>query len=196
LKFLVQHHPSRADLLERFPPSFQVVTDPGGDKPSPWRTYRLCLLELGDEPGVVVQDDAWLCEDFEARATAAALECPCRVLCLFVSHQATLAARAVRIAAGAGESFAKIGADHFLPVVANHWPAGAARAVVEYADRMRWGKTTADDAITAGAVRALELEVWATVPSLVDHRDDVPSLMSDRVGQKRRRAALPHPSLV
>lgn len=172
-----------------------MVADPGGEVPSPWRTYRLCLLELGDEPGVVVQDDAWLVPGFEALATAAAAECPCRVLCLFVSHQATLATRSMRIAAAAGESFARIGADHFLPVVAVVWPAGAARAVVDYADRMRWGSTTADDAVTIGAVNALELQVWATVPSLADHRDDVPSLMSPRVGQKRRRAALPHPTL-
>lgn len=171
------------------------MPDPGGEVPSPWRTYRLCLLELGDEPGVVVQDDAWLCDDFERLATAAARECACRVLCLFVSGQATLGAQEMRAAAGRGESFAKIGADHFLPVVATYWPPGAARDVVRYADRMNWGKTTADDAITAGAVRALELEVWATVPSLADHLDDVPSLMSDRVGQKRRRAALPHPNL-
>lgn len=93
-------------------------------------------------------------------------------------------------AAARGESFARIGADHFLPVVATAWPPGAARAVVEYADRARWGSTVADDAITAGCVRALELEVWATVPSLANHLDDVPSLMSDRVGQKRRRAAM------
>lgn len=172
-----------------------MVTDPGGDKPSPWRTYRLCLLELGDDPGVIVQDDAWLVPDFERLATGAHLECPCRVLCLFVSHQATLAARSMRAAQAAGESFARIGADHFLPVVATVWPAGAARRVVEYADRMRWGGKTADDAICAGAVRALELEVWATVPSLADHRDDVPSLMSDRVGQRRRRVAIAHASL-
>ena len=67
--------------------------------------------------------------------------------------------------------------------------------MVGYADRARWGRTTADDAVTIGAINALGLEVWATVPSLAEHKDDVPSLMSDRVGQKRRRAALPHPSL-
>lgn len=173
-----------------------MVTDPAPDEGrSPWRTYRECLLRLGDEPGVVIQDDVWLCEDFERLATAAVQECPCRVLCLFVSGQATYAAQSMRAAASVGESFAQIGADHFLPVVATAWPVGAARDVVAYADRMRWGSTKADDAITAGCVRALELQVWATVPSLVEHRDDAPSLMSDRVGQKRRRAALPHPSL-
>jgi hypothetical protein len=114
---------------------------------------------------------------------------------LFVSGQATLAVQAMKVAQGGGMPFAKIGADHFLPVVATYWPPGAAIEVVRYADRMNWGKTTADDAITAGAVRALELEVWATVPSLANHLDDVPSLMSDRVGQKRRRAALAHASL-
>lgn len=173
-----------------------MVTDPSPEAGrSPWRTYRECLLSLGDEPGVIVQDDAWLVPDFVKLATTAAAECPCRVLCLFVSHQATFAARAMQSAQAQGESFARIGADHFLPVVAVAWPAGAARAVVDYADRMRWGSTTADDAICAGAVNALELEVWATIPSLANHLDDVPSLMSDRVGQKRRRAALPHPAL-
>jgi hypothetical protein len=166
-----------------------VVTDPDptGVR-SPWRTYRECLLELGDDAGVIVQDDAWLVPDFEERATAAAAECPCRVLCLFVSFQAARAVEAMQRARG--ESFVKIGLDHFMPVVCVYWPAGAARAVVAYADRMRWGGKVADDAICAGSVNALGLEVWATIPSLVNHLDDVPSLMTDRVGQKRRRAAI------
>lgn len=137
---------------------------------------------------MIVQDDAWLVPDFERLATAAAAECPCRVLCLFVSGQAVRAVEQMRRSTG---GFAKIGLDHFLPVVCVRWPAGVASAVVAHADRMRWGRTTADDAITIAAVNALGLEVWATVPSLCDHLDDVPSLMSDRVGQKRRRAALP-----
>lgn len=193
MRFLVQHHPSRAALLERFP-GFTVVTDPGGKLPSPWRTYSRCLDELGHEQGVIVQDDAYLCDDFHRLATEAAETCPCRVLCLFVSGQASYAVQAMQIAQAAGESFARIGYDHFLPVVATVWPAGAAREVLAWADRRR-SSETADDAITAAAVRALALGVWATVPSLVEHKDDVPSLMSKRVGQKRRRAALPHPSL-
>jgi hypothetical protein len=160
--------------------------------PWAWRTYRECLRSLGDEPGIIVQDDGRLCDDFKALAEAAVQECPCRVLCLFVSGRLRLGGHMVLQAATAGLSFARLHSqDHYVPLVAVAWPPGVAREVLAWADSVRLRPGQADDGIVAGARDALGLEIWATVPCLVDHTDE-PSL----VGNKGRRGAvLPHPSL-
>lgn len=197
MRFLVQHHPSRAFLLERWS-GYEIVTDPDPDgSPQPWRTYRACLEALGADAGVVVQDDAVAVRDFRGLAAAAMAECPCRVLTFFASRQLRYGSNLMLQAGARGESFANIGtADHFVPAVALGWPAGVAAEVLAWADNRRWNHRAgrADDAILKDAAMHLGLEVWATVPSLVDHLDDVPSVMGS-TGAKSRRALLPHPDI-
>ena len=200
LRFAIQHHPSRAELLPRLKlPQAEVVVDPEPDGiPATWRTYRACL-ERAPRKGhlVVIQDDVLLADDFEELVAAAVADCPCRVLCLFVSRQARLDVQPIEWAAHVGESFVKLNPlTHFVPTVAIAWPAEIARAVADHADRRRWGHRArrADDAIVKEALVALGLDAWATVPSLVEHPDDVYSLMGGK-GGSGRKAIRPHPSL-
>lgn len=171
-----------------------VDPEPDGRR-LPWRTYRACL-ERAPKRGhlAVIQDDVWLADDFEELVAAAVAACPCRVLCLFVSGQAKYTSSRVLHAA---DGFVQLDhRDHFIPVVANVYPVEYARAILELADRRKWGPRAqrADDAIVKDACVALGIEPWATVPSLVEHLDDVPSIMGG-VGGRRRRAVRVHPSL-
>lgn len=176
-----------------------MVSDPEPDGiPATWRTYRACL-ELAPSTGhlVVIQDDVLPAENLEELVAASVAECPCRVLCLFVSGQARFSQMEVLWAATRGESFVKLDPrDHFVPTVAIAWPAELARAVAEHTDKRRWGRRAqrADDAIVKEACVALGIEPWATVPSLVEHPDDVFSIMGGK-GGSGRRAVRVHPSL-
>jgi len=164
--------------------------------PATWRTYRACL-ERAPRTGhlVIVQDDARLAAGFRQLVAAAVAECPCRVLCLFLSPQARRTAPDAHRAYAAGERFVRLHPlDHFVPTVAVAWPVDAARAVAAWADRRRWGvrQQRADDAIVKDACVGLGLEPWATVPSLVEHDDDIRSLVDGRGyrGPRRSRQAI------
>ena len=69
---IIQHHPSRAELLERsahLDPI--VVSDPKPDGlRNTWRTYRECLRVAGelDGPSAIVQDDCLFVEGFQGAA--------------------------------------------------------------------------------------------------------------------------------
>lgn len=172
------------------------MTDPGGDAPDTWRTHRACL-EAMPEPAthlLVIQDDAVPCEAFTARATAAVDQHPEALVALFVPGFPFMARRLVQ-ARDLGESSAVLPVAAFTPVVAIVYPRLHVDGLLAFTDRARWPHArqigTADDAIVAGYVRANRIDVIATVPSLVDHRDDIPSIskVSHRPG-KQRRAAL------
>lgn len=177
----VQHHPSRADLLpeltERLLPLRpQVVTDPGGQR-STWRTHRLCLEAIGDATHVlVIQDDGWPCAYFAERLHAAVAEKPDRIVCLFVPGVGHLTRR-VNQARHAGERWMEFPATSFVPCVATVYPREHALAIPEFVDARRMAVGRADDAVISTYVRAHRCGAVATLPSLVQHRDEVPSVM-------------------
>ncbi len=193
MRFLVQHHPSRVELRERWH-GWEVVEDPDPEGPAhPWRTYRECLASLGNDAGVIVQDDALPVPGFQELAAEVMEECPCRLITFFASRQLRYGGNLMLQAGARGETMASIGVhDHFVPVVALGYPVGMAAAVLQWAEFRRWGHRAyrADDAIVKDAAVALELDVWATVPSLVDHDHSVRSLMGT-TGGKSRQALLP-----
>ena len=64
LVVVVQHHPARTDLLPRLLERLDdplLVVDPGGEKSSAWRTYRLALrADVEDATHLlVVQDETF-----------------------------------------------------------------------------------------------------------------------------------------
>lgn len=178
------------------------MADPDPTGPAwAWRTYREALLRTPEDctHRVVIQDDALPVVNLEAAVAAQVADCPCRVLVLFVSGQARHTVNDMYTADREGESFCRLNLrDHFIPAVAVVWPREFCLPVVEWADKRKWNANAlrSDDAILREAAHSLGLEVWVTVPSLVDHVDDVPSVMVGGVrGGKSRRAAVPHPSL-
>lgn len=202
LSYCIQHHPSRASLLKRIDlPEAEVVTDPDpGAVPSPWRTYRRCL-ELTPPDAthrVILQDDVLLAEPFTELVEAVVQARPDNPICLFVAPQFIRGADAVRHAVANGQVVARLPKHHYVPVVATVWPVQIARAILEWVDSRRQGpRWRADDAVVGGAISNLGVEAWASAPSLVEHPDDVESLMGwRRRGTPGRMAAVPHPSIL
>lgn len=178
----VQHHLSRAHLLTDLLPRLhgldpQVITDPGG-KRSTWRTHRLCLESAPADAThlLVLQDDAWPCDDFASLVRAAVEERPDRIVCLFVSGIGHLM-RHVNIARKNRERWLELPPIAYTPCVAIVYPADHARAIPAFADAKRVGIGRTDDAVVGQYARAHRVTACATLPSLVEHRDDVDSVM-------------------
>ena len=147
-------------------------------------------------PGVthrcVIQDDAWPCLDFVARAEAALAERPDKIVCFFVPGIAAAGGKRVREARFKGEPWVQIGGIAITPLVATAWPGHLIEPFVEFAESSRiQARYTHDDPVSTLFVKKHKLEVWATVPSLVQHLDVTPSLIgrSHQAGKNRKRVA-------
>lgn len=199
LSIAVQHHPRRAALLPRLlasVPDAEIVSDPEPDGlPCPLRTYAEALRRTpaGATHRLILQDDTTVCPDFRARAESAVAEHADTIVCLFVPGLVNAGSREIAHAAARGERFAQLRtAGRIVPAVATVWPTLLA------ADFLRFLENTArhecsDDGMAGAFVRSRRLDVWATVPSLVQHPDIVPSLIGRKAsagGNRGRVAAL------
>lgn len=153
-----------------------VIQDPGGPRPSSWRTHQACLQSVPDDAThfLVLQDDAWPCADFSTRVHTAIQEQPDRILCLFVS--AMYQGRFMWQAKERGDRFLELRIRAYVPLVGVVYPADIAREILSHSVDKRTGPNRADDAVVANYVRWKRCGALATVPCLVDHRDDVPSV--------------------
>lgn len=90
------------------------------------------------------------------------------------------------------ERFVTLRAGAFVPVVAIVYPREHVQAIPHYTDSRRVPTHRADDAVIAAYVRSHHCGPLATVPSLVEHLDEEPSVIGYRRGEGRphRRAAL------
>lgn len=179
----VQHHPSRASLLDALLTRLdgldpEVIPDPGGRQRSTWRTHRACLESLPDDAShlLVLQDDAWPCDNFAASVRAAIAEKPERIICLFMSG-ASILNRRMNIARKAGERWMEFPQTTYIPLVAVVYPAEVARQIPAFADKKKIPVSRVDDAVVGMFCRAHRLTATVTVPSLVQHRDDIDSAM-------------------
>jgi hypothetical protein len=192
----VQHHPARASLvaplLARLPASTEVVVDPDPESPvrSPLRTYVEALRRpVPDDVThvLVVQDDAWPVDDFEARMLDALDRIPPGLVAFFVPGT-NAHGRAQRAAARRGQPYVRL-VSTWVPTVALAWPVGRARSFVEFvAAKYDVERQRGDDA-PVGVFRSRHrVDAWASVPSLVEHPDVVPSLIGRRNSAGRDRA--------
>jgi hypothetical protein len=193
ISYAIQHHPSRADLLYRSAElSPEIVTDPFPDSvnKNPWRTYRTALERTPLEAShrVIIQDDAELCTDFDWALRGAIRARPDDILCLFVPTTLIQGARKVRAACDADETFTPLLHQEWCPVVALCWPTTVIPTFLAWADRVGYSlnKMRADDAIVGQFARETRTFIYATVPSLVEHPDDVESTINTRTMQPRR----------
>lgn len=193
LSLAVQHHPARSDLLDRLLASLgpdaacaEVVVDPDpAGQRSPWRTYRaaLELTPAWATHRLVVQDDCIAAPGMLPAAEAAVAARPGSLVCLFVTgHRngcAAATARNVRRAAAAGQPWAPMNPQCFLPAVATVWPARLAADMVAWVDSrsFRPDRLLSDDYLAGTFAKIHRLQAWATVPCLVQHPDDNESLI-------------------
>jgi hypothetical protein len=194
LSIAVEHHPSRADLLNRsahLNPDIVVDPEPDGIRNS-WRTYRYALETTPDgcTHRLVVQDDAQFCTGFREQAEAAIAAKPDALVVFFVSTALRRTSRNMLQACARGEHWVQIspgGGELWVPVVATSWPAVIIPDFLAWCDRRGYTKQRfrADDAIVGRYVNEQRIPCWATVPSLVEHPDDVVSIAGTRRASQR-----------
>jgi hypothetical protein len=197
LEVVVQAHPRRSHLAEKLAAdlSGSVVYDPEPDGyPSPWRCYRACLeREPSTTHRLVIQEDAIVCANFLPAVERIIEARPVDPVVLFASPQAFLGVISMERACRADETFALWPAGFWVPAVAVIWPVERIPVVLAYVDKKKWPETfRADDEIIGRATSDNKIPVWATVPSLVEHPDQAPSVVAKnraRQGKNRDRLA-------
>lgn len=196
LTIRVQHHPSRAPLLDRLLPGleglpYEVVSDPQPHgKPSAWRTYRRCLEGAHEAAWlVVVQDDA-IPADGVAEAIPELLAAhEGRVVCMFLAGAPMRTARQARVAAHG--SVVEIQAGDFTPTVATAWPSDIAAELAAWGDEHVEPEHRDDDSHVGRFMKLTGRVAVCAVPSLFQHPDDTVSLTRRKHmgGRNRLRTA-------
>jgi hypothetical protein len=199
VKIRIQHAAGRVAPLDRLlqglPDDVEVIED-SGEKPNPWRGYKRCLSDLPDDGHVcVLQDDTIVCKNFAPALELIAGANPETAVCLFSGGMPRMTALKIKQAT---TSYVYLGTNEFLPMVAVLWPVHVARSFIEWTEenprRLPGGpEARSDDAIGGRWVRFARQRVRVTVPSLVQHPDDVPSTIGKKAQagvNKARVAAL------
>lgn len=197
----MQHVPERADvlprLLERLPPAVEVITDTEIESlgSNPMRNYLRCLTDPPPDAThlCVLQDDALPCRAFGVLVPEAVGERPDEVLSLFVGGLTNRTRKDFYIALQRRQQWTPVYFRDIHHVVALVWPVSLAKEFVA------WFAATkvpgpippkSDDAVVGYWARTTKHQIWAHVPCLVQHPDDVPSLCRSIgvQGDKGRRA--------
>jgi hypothetical protein len=162
---------------------------------NPWRTYLACL-QVGaglTEPFVIIQDDCLPCPGFRVAAQAVRDALPEALLAFslqgMIHHSTRLGFwRALE----AGEPLLQIQPHNWIPVMALGWTPELARSALEWDAQQTQLRAnfTSDDGRIFYFARWARVPVWATVPCLVDHPDDVPSVGEEKARGKASRRTL------
>lgn len=199
----VQHALGRdaalARLLELLPPAgVEIITDHQAvETPNPWRGYLQCFQKIpnGISHLVILQDDALPCRDFNKLLHEAIGERPNNVISLFVGGLPTRTRRDFLAALGRGDRWSEIWFREIVHVVGLCWPVELANHFMRWVDETKIpgpNPPKSDDAVVGyWARKNRDLgPVWATVPCLVQHDDEFPSLVQgpNRFSDRGRRA--------
>lgn len=178
------------------------MTDHDVTDPNPFRNYLRCLD--GVPPDVthvcVIQDDAVPCKRYEPLVREAVGERPDEVISLFVGGLSGRTRLDFWKALKHGERWSPVYFRETHHVVALVWPVELAQAFLDWwasEPRIPGPKVQrSDDAVVTHWIKSMyanrhtRRQVWATVPCLVEHPDDLPSIVQGnrRLGDKGRRA--------
>lgn len=195
LSVVIMAHPSRASyahaLRRRLGPRVGVVFDPEPDgERNPWRCAREAWRRTPEDctHRLVIQEDALPCPRFVHHARLALSAWPDRITAFYLGTNATLTWRAMLVACGRCAAWVEGSRASWVPGVAIAIPAHLVPSLYDYDDGTR---PVADDDVYGRWCRSYGLPWFATIPSLVDHNDDAPSLMSNPYSTGRRVAACP-----
>lgn len=192
----MQHAAGRTGPLKRLlpllPPAVDVVTDAETADPNPWRNYVRCLSDPPEDAShvCVIQDDAVPCRDFAAAVDAVVEARPDDVVSLWVGGLPNRTRKDFYAADAAGRCWSPVWFRDIHHVVCLVWPVGLA------AEFLRWSETAripspkpvrSDDLVVGYWARMTRRTVWATVPCLVEHPDDVPSTIRVRASGRGDR---------
>lgn len=182
----VQHRPGRESvqrLLLQLPAA-EVIED-GDDPPNPWRGYLRCLTDLPAEGHVaVLQDDTVACRNLAPALELIAAAHPATPVSLFLSKNGKVKRTYNLAGLRHGKSrYVQVHPADLVHAVAVLWPVGKAREFVDWIaenpKRIRAGQiSTSDDAHMTRWMQLTGQTFLCTIPSIVDHPDDVPSIVN------------------
>lgn len=160
------------------------MSDPNPEDrlPSPWRTYRECLYAPpGDATHLLVlQDDVIPCRNLVTACARIAEVVPSSPVAVYLGGHPVRTARNAARALTLGKTFVQVIPTDFVPVVALLWPVEVAQAFLDWCGENRLPgdpNPRSDDAVVGKWARNTKHPVYATVPSLVQHPDEEPSLI-------------------
>lgn len=196
LSYAVQAHPRRRRMAEALAETIggEVVYDPLPDDPhpGPWRSYRAALEATPPDAThrVVVQDDAEPHPGMLEALPRAVEARPDRLIALFVPGRMEQHRWAMWTAGDAGSPWVELpnhdratGRPLWCPTVGTCWPVDLIGQLLDWFDQEEWPhRFLADDEIVGRFLAATGLRALATVPSLVEHPDLVPSVIGKRGG--------------
>jgi hypothetical protein len=180
----------RSRLLAQLPPAV-VVEDDGPPPGNPWRGYRLCIEAIPESAthAVIVQDDALVCQNFPEAIDRVIGACADHPVVLFYPGTKMHSTRNRQ----RGGTLFRLHRQDFLPVVAILWPRAKAEHFHFWTTDVRIPGLRppyrSDDAVGGAWMRHTRQDVYATMPSLVEHPDDVPPVKDGpQTGNGTRRA--------
>lgn len=184
LAIVIMAHPERQEMAKALSQKLQapIVYDRVNNIWDTCRRAWLSQVSVGAEYTLVLQDDAIVCNNFRERAEAALQED--LVYSFFAGH---LLATRIRHAVVRGKPFVESG--QIFNEVALCMRTDRIEDMVKYCDERA---ATTDQEISKWA-RWRRLKIRYTVPSLVDHRDEVPSIFQrnyNRPAWRRPRKAV------
>ncbi len=192
---LVQAHPSRRRHADRLAQQLvgTVIADPDPDAgPHPWRSYAECIRAAPVGRHVlIIQDDAEPHPDLPLIVDRIIARHPDRLIALYHGRHPQANAIRLMLARDRGLAYAEMRAGRYVPSVALLWPPACMSRAKRWLPKR---VVAADDEMISRLLTQhgrYEDRYLATVPSLVEHPDVLPSLM----GGKRypRTAAAPPP---
>ena len=166
------------------------------DPPNPWAGYELALRNAlahsKAEHLIVLQDDVTVCRGFPLAVRQAIIDRPEHVLSLWVGGLRQPTTKLFRQAQIMGERWVPIHFSDIHHCVGLVWPRALAQAFLEWTETAMLpgdGRNQqSDDAIVGAWARRTHTTVWAHVPCLVEHNDDVVSTINRPRGDAGRRA--------
>jgi hypothetical protein len=165
------------------------------EPPNPWAGYKLALeraLDLSATHYVVLQDDALPCAGFMQKVHERTSERPGDVVSLWVGGLRNTTTKLYRRAQIAQEHWSMIHFSDIHHCVGLVWPKFLVEEFLDWTEvSMLPGdgrNQQSDDAIIGAWARRTKHVFWATVPSLVEHLDDVDSTINRPRGDAGRRA--------
>ena len=183
----IQAHPSRTEMAEalaaRLDAEIVYDPDPAAGR-SPWRTYRhaLELTPADATHRLIVQEDTDPHPQFPQAAPAAVAAHPSRLIAFFVPGSLQQHCWSMLAACRRDEPWAVLPNDRWCQTVALCWPVALIQPIFDFVDRQNWDlrRFYADDEIVGRYLHDSGDRALATVPSLVEHPDLVPSILSSR----------------
>lgn len=188
----IQHHPGRESvqrLLDQLPPEVEVVEDTG-EVLDPWRGYRRCLSDLPETGHVcILQDDVIVARNFVPSLEMIAAANPETIVSLFLSKAPKRTFNLASLKYGKTR-YVYTHPQDLVHVVGLLWPVQKARDFLAWVDenpkRLRGHTFSSDDATVTRWMRFSGERIRVTVPSIVEHPDDVASV----VNQSKMRSGM------